>query len=497
MSPAPRRAPECSQNGKISQEIFIVLRTFIRGYLSLQSLQKCDIMEIKFKAVFCMRVTFHNGRGAKGGGVFSSKHNDRNFNIENADHIDPDRQDQNFYWHCYKKTEPNLTFEQAEKNFYSEHFGKFLTARNEKYLKQRHKDKVQTIDDYLRSRKSCPEEIIFAIGNVKDFKNLDTEKIAKVYNDFRHWRREKFPNVVSLNVALHADEEGVPHIQERVVWIAHDENGNKMVSQGQALKEMGVEIFDPSKKESRYNNAKITFTRDCREKFFEICRAYGIEIEEKPKERSEVGLSLMEYKTRQEEVKIKNLKMELEDLKEENKNLTTENEDLKKSNIMLRVMRDDYAREAELNFKQLEKLRVETREEKKEFKSIENNISIEREKLETLENLVKVCGDNKELDFVVDVIKANNKTMQTKPVYDRDGQMVFNDNGKPKVTRVGALSDLTAKKLLNLIFDKLTSKNIGGGGLTMYTKKDDLDDWNLLSEAEKEDRKVHQAFDNY
>lgn len=439
-----------------------------------------------------MRVTYHNGRANKSGGVYSAKHNDRQFDLDNADHIDPERQDQNFYWHCYQKKNLNLTFEQAEKKFYEEHFSEFLTDRNEKYLQQRHKDKVQTIDDYLKSRKSCPEEIIFAIGNVKDFQNLDAEKIAKVYNEFRHWRKEKYPNVVSLDVALHADEAGVPHTQERVAWIAHDKNGNEMVSQGQALKEMGVPLPFPEKKESRYNNAKITFTHDCREKFFEICKSYGIEIEEKPKERSEVGLTLTEYKTRQEEIKIENLKIENQRLKSENKNLKTENEEMKKSNVMLRVMRDDYAREGEKKYnevikldKELQHLKIETQKGKNELKILQNDVENERKNLRFVKNLVRICDNNeKKLKILIDVIKENDKGAVLQPKLDLNGNYLRNDKGQPMFEKIGG------------VFGDLSTVQLAG--LVIPPEKDrDWDDWDLLSEAEKADREAHQAMDRY
>ena len=47
------------------------------------------------------------------------------------------------------------------------------------------------------------------------------------------------------------------------------------------------------------------------------------------------------------------------------------------------------------------------------------------------------------------------------------------------------------------IANALTGKEDNLSRLTMYTKHTDLDDWNLLSEAEKSDRLAHQAMDRY
>ena len=76
-----------------------------------------------------MRATRHNGRVGKGG-VFKAKHNDRTFDVDNADHIDNERVDQNIYWDCYQgfnyadaeghRPERKMNFEEVEKSFYNE-----------------------------------------------------------------------------------------------------------------------------------------------------------------------------------------------------------------------------------------------------------------------------------------------------------------------------------------------------------------------------------------
>ena len=48
-----------------------------------------------------MKLTRHNGRAGKNG-VYNPKHNDRNFKIENAEHIDPELAKQDFLWDCYQ-----------------------------------------------------------------------------------------------------------------------------------------------------------------------------------------------------------------------------------------------------------------------------------------------------------------------------------------------------------------------------------------------------------
>ena len=244
-----------------------------------------------------MRVTYHSGRG------FGAKHNDRNFESK-AEHIDSEKTKDTITWHYYSKDAPEMTFEEAEKKFYAEHFALALDERNQKYRDTRNYKLIKTIDDYYKSRKTCPEDVILQVGRYDD--NISKEQLADIYAEYRQWHYKKYPNVQLLSMALHADEpDAGAHIQERQAWIAHDKNGNLCISQSLALQEMGVERPDPTKPEGRHNNAKMTYTADCRKKLQEIAKSHGFEIEIQPKERSKTGLSLIEYQARQEEEKLR------------------------------------------------------------------------------------------------------------------------------------------------------------------------------------------------
>ena len=48
-----------------------------------------------------MKATRHNGRAGKKG-TYNVKHNDRNFDVKNSDHIDEERVAHNVYWDCYQ-----------------------------------------------------------------------------------------------------------------------------------------------------------------------------------------------------------------------------------------------------------------------------------------------------------------------------------------------------------------------------------------------------------
>ncbi len=84
-----------------------------------------------------------------------------------------------------------------------------------------------------------------------------------------------------LNWALHLDES-TPHIHERHVFDVINKYGERQPKQEQALKELGFELPDPSKKEGKYNNRKMSYDAECRKIFLDICNKHGIEIEEEP-----------------------------------------------------------------------------------------------------------------------------------------------------------------------------------------------------------------------
>lgn len=249
-----------------------------------------------------MRATIHNGR-ASHLGAFTPKHNDRNFNINHAEHIDPERVRFNRYWNWTGS--PETTFEAAEQAFYEKYIQKHLDAQNARYKAQRHAERVKSMDEYRKSPQTCPEEIILQIGKLGD--TIPADMMARIIQEQINWEQKQFPGVKVLNVALHMDEQGAPHIHERRAWVYTDKDGNLAISQNKSLEQMGVELPNPNKPRSRFNNRKMTFSRMCREHLLQICREHGLEIEEIPQEKSRSGLSHIAYITRQEEEKANNL----------------------------------------------------------------------------------------------------------------------------------------------------------------------------------------------
>lgn len=236
-----------------------------------------------------MRATIHNGRTSHLG-AFTPKHNDRNFNINHAEHIDPERVKDNRYWNWTGK---EITFEAAEIAFYEKHIRQHLDAQNARYKAQRHAERVKSMDEYRKSPQTCPEEVILQIGKMGD--TIPADMMARIIQEQINWEQKTFPGVKVLNVALHMDEQGAPHIHERRAWVYTDKQGNLAISQNKSLEQMGVELPNPDKPRGRFNNRKQVFSRMCREHLLQICKAHGLEIEEIPQEKSKSGRTLEDY----------------------------------------------------------------------------------------------------------------------------------------------------------------------------------------------------------
>lgn len=237
-----------------------------------------------------MRATIHNGRTSNLG-AFTPKHNDRNFNINHAEHINPERVKLNRYWNWTGN--PETTFEATEIAFYEKHISAHLEAQNARYRAQRHAERAKTMDEYRKSPQTCPEEVILQIGKMGD--TIPADMMARIIQEQINWEQKQFPGVMVLDVALHMDEQGAPHIHERRAWVYTDKDGNTAISQNKSLEQMGVELPNPNKPRSRFNNRKMTFSRMCREHLLQICREHGLEIEEIPQEKSKSGRTLEDY----------------------------------------------------------------------------------------------------------------------------------------------------------------------------------------------------------
>lgn len=258
-----------------------------------------------------MRITTNNGRHTRGR-AYSSRHNDRQFNLQNAPHIDPARTADSWTWTWLENYGKQCTFEDAERIFYARHISDHLQAVNARYEAQRHAERVRSLDEYRRAPQSCPEETIICIGNREH--HPDPSELLAAYLELQHWQQQTYPQLHVLDYAMHLDEQGAPHIHERHVWTYTDADGHMAIGQARALEQMNIQRPHPEQPRSRYNNAKQTYTQAVRERFITICRQRGLEIETQPRERSQSGLTMIEYQARQEEKRLQELQREADSL---------------------------------------------------------------------------------------------------------------------------------------------------------------------------------------
>lgn len=258
-----------------------------------------------------MRITTNHGRHTRGR-AYSPRHDDRTFNLQNSPHIDPARTADNWNWQWLENHGRECSFEDAEREFYARYISDHLQAVNSRYEAQRHAERVRSLDEYRRAPQSCPEETIICIGNQE--RHPDPGELLAAYLELQHWQQTQFPQLHVLDYAMHLDEQGAPHVHERHVWTYTDADGHLAIGQARALEQMGVQRPHPEQPRSRYNNEKMTYTAMVRAQFAEICRKRGLEIETRPRERSQSGLTLLEFQARQEEKRLQELQREADSL---------------------------------------------------------------------------------------------------------------------------------------------------------------------------------------
>ena len=335
-----------------------------------------------------MRMTIHNARTSKLG-AFTPRHNDRNFDISHAEHIDPERTGENIYWNW--TGESNISFEDAEKLFYEQHCRTHLDAKNARYVAQRHPERVRTMDEYRRNPRTCPEETILMIGNKNEY--IPAKTLQAICEALRNWEEKQIPGLRVLNMALHVDEQGAPHIHMRKAWIYRDENGVELISQGKTLERAGIPLPHPDRPQGRNNNRKQTFSKQERQALYEICRGYGLEnlLEMQPRERSKSGQALTEYQARQAEERAQAAEMRTqaaeraaEQARRELTAIQAENKQLQQQNAELQEQVKQLQADRQWQHESLKKLSSARSERSKELRGINNAIRQKQAEFETI-----------------------------------------------------------------------------------------------------------------
>lgn len=265
-----------------------------------------------------MRASRHNGRSGKHG-VYDVKHNDRNFDVANSEHIDAERTKLNVYWDCYQgyclngdTSERKMTFTEIEKAYYFEHYGDHVDAQNERNEKARHAERNRTTDDVLKNNKTCPEESILQLGNIDC--SVTPDVLAKVVAEFfEEFEKRYGSHVHILDWALHLDE-ATPHVHVRQVYDALNKYGELCPQQEKALEELGFELPDPTKKRSRFNNRKMCFDAECRKLFLDIGQKNGVELEYEPEYGGASYLEKQDYIIENQQKRIAKMQAALDDI---------------------------------------------------------------------------------------------------------------------------------------------------------------------------------------
>jgi len=267
-----------------------------------------------------MRCTNHRSRTGTNGKPIGAKHNDRSFDLKQAEHIDPALTSNNMhYFLANGKTEivrgdvPSGTIDRYEQQFYEEHFSTALELRNESAKRGRKFDRVQTMEQYRLNKKACVEEVILQIGNHND--NIPSELLNECFQEYVEWHRKTYPNVMLIDASFHGDEPNAGlHIQMRQVWAVEVGEGAEKhleISQKEALKAMGIERPNKEAEEDRRNNAKVTFTAQTRQKWLDIAEEHGIRVERTPKEKGKNGRTLDKLKADTAEEKLRQVEQDL------------------------------------------------------------------------------------------------------------------------------------------------------------------------------------------
>ena len=249
-----------------------------------------------------MKLTRHNGRAGKNG-AYNPKHNDRQFEVANSDHIDQERAKQNVYWDCYQgyrfptdqaqEDQITYSFEQIEQAFYSERYDDFCEAQHERNRKTGHTGRDRSTKDLWEDKKTCPEESLIQIGTME--KSVSPAVLAEIAAEFfEEFDRRFGKHIHILDWALHLDE-ATPHIHERHVFDCENRYGEIAPQQEKALEALGFERPHPDQKASKLNSRKITFDAACRVMLFDICERHGLHLDREPEYGGRAYLEKQDY----------------------------------------------------------------------------------------------------------------------------------------------------------------------------------------------------------
>ena len=274
------------------------------------------------------KATYHSGRTTKAGKVFNANHNTYKKTRDGQSHIKHDRTEENILYRIENnklKLCKSYDCIEFEKRRYKELFGESLEAKNQRYIKQRHKERCRDIEDLYRDPKKCPFEMVLQIGKADDEMTFEEKaKLSKRVNiDFIKEMHKRFgANFVPLDMSGHFDEIS-PHWHYRAVFVYQSKDGLEP-NQTKALETLGIERPDKTKPIGKHNNSLMTFTAEARELYYEICERYGLEIDREVKNPSQKHKEALEHKCEMLEKEVQEKDLALEQMTAQLHSLTEE-----------------------------------------------------------------------------------------------------------------------------------------------------------------------------
>ena len=274
------------------------------------------------------KATYHSGRTTKGGKVFNANHNTYKKTRDGQSHINHDRTEENILYRIENnKLKPCKSYDciEFEKRRYKELFSDSLEAKNERYIKQRHKERCRSIEDLYHDPKKCPFEMILQIGKSDDDMSFEEKaEISKRVNiDFvREMHKRYGKNFVPLNLSGHYDEISL-HYHYRGVFVYQGKDGLEQ-NQSKAMESLGIERPDKTKEVGKHNNPLMTFTEEARNLYYDICERYGLEIDREVKNPSQKHKETLEHKCEMLEKEVQEKDSALEQMKTQLQSITRE-----------------------------------------------------------------------------------------------------------------------------------------------------------------------------
>ena len=379
----------------------------------------------------------------------------RRDNIEGYDdrHINRDLSDINIYVynndvqadgvHLAKQEFSELLKDKAfsgdahAKEIYAELYESGLEARNQTYIKQGHKERCKTILSYTDEKghlvkgwyddeKYRARETIIQIGNHKDT-TLDAEHIEdikKVRDELQtcieqyalEYTEKYGSNYKVLNWTIHCDEieNGSVHAHLQDTFFIKDKDGNFTPNQNKALEQMGVKLPNPEKKKSLHNSLIKSFTAEQRQRFTEICKEHGLEVElydaAKITERNDSktlhqNTIHLDAEIEEKQKQVEKLQDSIDELTPERDRLSSERENLKNEIEELTSKKDSVSNEVDQVHSELAQLQNNIDKMKKEA---------EKEK----QKLIKAHEDREQEELELNIIKDKDIPELEKKVQD-------------------------------------------------------------------------------